>query len=143
METYLRSTWMISRSWIPIAVFLGGIVCIAAAVGIGEAEVDLVLVFPVFSGSSPLFLLGIALIVLSFFVGFAMLAMAKSELDHHLTGPGTGERPAPSRKTSYGGVVLIGPVPIAFGSDKKIAVTMLIIGIAAFIVLVSILLMFG
>ena len=143
IATDSENDWMISRTWAPVVVFLAGIACIASAVATGEAEVDLVLIFPVFSGSSGLFLLGIALIVLSFLIGFAMLAMTQAELAANLSTPGVSEKPEIQRKTSYGGVVLIGPVPIAFGSDKKIAVAMLVIGIAIFIVLVSIILMLG
>ena len=39
------------------------------------------------------------------------------------------------QKTEYGGVIFIGPIPIVFGSNKKIAKTMLIIGIVIFVVL--------
>jgi uncharacterized protein (TIGR00304 family) len=47
------------------------------------------------------------------------------------------------KKTQYGGVVLVGPLPIAFGSDRKIAVIMLVLGIAMAIALISVLLMLG
>src|SRR4030067_1049860 len=105
---------MISRTWVPVAIFLGGIACIAAAVVTGEAEVDLVVVFPVFSGSSGLFLLGIGLIILSFLVGFAMLAMAQAELAANVTPPATTQRPPVEKKTRYGGVVLYGAGPVYF-----------------------------
>ena len=134
---------MIPRTWVPIAVFLGGIACIAAAVITGEAEADLVLIFPVFRGSSGLFLAGILLIILSFFVGFAILAMTQAELAASLQPPSASERQGVEKKTSYGGVVLIGPFPIAFGSDRKIALTMLVIGIVMFIVLLSVVLALG
>lgn len=130
---------MMSKTWLPIVLFIGGAICIAAAVVTGGAEADLVLIFPVFSGSSGLFLAGIGLIVLSFFSGFAMLALTQSESMERT--PATREEDGIQRKTSYGGVVLIGPVPIAFGSDKRIAFFMLVLGIAAAIILVGILLM--
>jgi uncharacterized protein (TIGR00304 family) len=134
---------MISRTWVPVATFLGGIACIAASVATGEAEVDLVVIFPVFSGSSGLFLLGIGLIILSFLVGFAMLAMTQAELAANVVPPAMSQKPAVEKKTRYGGVVLIGPVPIAFGSDKRTAVIMLVLGIAMAIALISVLLMLG
>ena len=133
--------WMISRTWLPVAVFLGGISCIAASVATGEARVDLVVIFPVFSGSSGLFITGIALIILSFMIGFAMLAMAQAELAANISSPKESKRPAFERKTKYGGLVLIGPVPIAFGSDRRLAIAMLVIGIAIVIALISIRLM--
>ena len=39
------------------------------------------------------------------------------------------------QKTEYGGVIFIGPIPIVFGSNKKIAKTMLIVGIVIFVIL--------
>ena len=38
------------------------------------------------------------------------------------------------QKTEYGGVIFIGPIPIVFGSNKKIAKTMLIIGVIIFVI---------
>ena len=134
---------MNSRLWIPVVMFLGGIACIAAAVATGQAEVDLVVIFPVFSGASGLFLLGTALIILSFLAGFAVLALTHTEEIVERASNSGPPRPAIETKTHYGGVVLIGPVPIAFGSDKKTAVLMLVLGIAMAIALVSILLMLG
>lgn len=111
--------------------FAAGVACIAASVLTGEAEVSLFLIFPVFSGSSGLFLLGTALIVFSFIAGFVLLM--KGQLELAGGNPYAPESDAdPERrkaKTGYGGVVLVGPVPIAFGSDKTMALTMLVIGI--------------
>ncbi len=134
---------MISRMWLPITVFFAGMACIAAAVATGEAEVDLVVIFPVFSGSSGLFLLGTVLIILSFLIGFAILAMSQAELATNMALPSTSQKLTVEKKTQYGGVVLVGPLPIAFGSDRKIAVIMLILGIAMAIALISVLLMLG
>ena len=122
----------------PIAMFLGGATCIAAAVLTGEAEVSLFLIFPVFSGSSGLFMLGVVLILLTFITGFMLLAMgqiemaaASSELQGYRYERKTGEV-----EKKFGGVVLIGPVPIAFGSDRKMALIMLVLGIVLAIVAV-------
>jgi uncharacterized protein (TIGR00304 family) len=127
--------------WAPIAVFVSGIACIAAAVVGGEADVRLFLIFPVFSGSSWLFILGTLLIVLSFFVGFAMIAIGGTEADR--SQPGSVEPrslAATQRKTTYGGVVLVGPIPIVFASSKNMAIFMLMIGIAlAMVFLVALL----
>ena len=121
--------------WVPIAVFVSGIACIAAAAASGEVDVRLFLIFPVFSGSSWLFILGTLLIVLSFFVGFAMIAVEGTEPDRSQPGGVEPRSPATTqRKTTYGGVVLVGPIPIVFASNKKMAIFMLIIGIALAIV---------
>jgi uncharacterized protein (TIGR00304 family) len=128
-----------TRMWLPIALFLAGVFTIGYAVATGEADVSLIIIFPVFSGSSGLFLLGILLLVASFFVGFALLAFAQpSEPEVR----GTTSVNEPSRtKSSYGGVVLIGPIPIAFGSDKSIAKLMLAIGIILAVIFIGALLL--
>jgi uncharacterized protein (TIGR00304 family) len=111
--------------------FLAGCLFIGYAVATGEAEVSLVIIFPVFSGSGALFLLGIVLIIASFFVGFALLAMGPTGRFPEDVPPPAHLRPLEERRrtTKYGGVVLIGPIPIAFGSDKNLALFMLAIGI--------------
>jgi len=127
--------------WAPIAVFASGIACIATAVAGGEAEVRLFLIFPVFNGSGWLFILGTLLVVLSFFVGFAMVAIRGPEADWSKPGSAESRPPATAhRKSTYGGVVLVGPIPIVFGSSKRMAIFMLIVGIALAIVLLGALL---
>jgi len=116
---------------------------IALAVATGEARVELVLIFPVFSGSSGLFLLGIVLILLSFIIGFALLAMMQAELLNAPDGSVESKDIDKRRtETKYGGVVLIGPIPIAFGSERRIALAMLVAGIVvAVIILLGLLLL--
>ncbi|MBU1158310.1 MAG: DUF131 domain-containing protein [Candidatus Thermoplasmatota archaeon] len=113
---------------IPVLMFVAGLAIIGIAVASGEGEVSLVLIFPVFSGSSGLFMLGTALIVLSFMTGF--FVMVRSQIDTVQAGDYPARkgisRPA---ETKYGGVVMVGPVPIAFGSDKKTAFAMFVIGV--------------
>lgn len=128
--------------WLPVLVFVTGIACIAVAVASGDADVSLVLIFPVFSGSSGLFLLGTLLIVLSFFVGFAMLAMGQLELGKMQRELGQSSEPPAQKDTKYGGVLVIGPVPIAFGSDRDVAIVMLIIGIVLAIVFLGLVVAF-
>lgn len=126
--------------------FVAGIACIAASVLSGEAEVSLFLIFPVFSGSSGLFLLGTAMIVFSFIVGFMFLMTGQLELAGVDVRPASGTPARTTEKTGarYGGVVLIGPVPIAFGSDKTTALVMLVVGIVlAIVVLVALAFLLG
>lgn len=132
------------RMIVPIALFAGGAACIAAAVATGEADVSLFLIFPVFTGSSGLFLLGTAFIVFSLITGFLFMVMGQLELATPVQTTGRdNEGPGPSpRDRRYGGVVLIGPVPIAFGSDSKIALAMLVIGIIVAIVALTMIVLF-
>jgi len=133
---------MIPRTLLPVSIFIAGIACIAAAVATGEAEVDLVLIFPVFSGTSVLFLLGVVLIIVSFLVGFFLLAMTQPEIARQdMELPRKKFEPRGRTRTEYGGVIMIGPVPIAFGSNKKIATMMLILGVATILVLIGFILL--
>ena len=127
---------------LPLLMFAAGITLIGTAVMTGEADVSLVVIFPVFSGSSALFLLGTVLLILSFLAGFAILAMDNVEVERReAQPPGRARSTETGPKTRFGGMVLIGPIPIAFGSDKNIAVLMLALGVAT-IVGVLVLLLF-
>lgn len=130
------------RTLAPVGLFVAGVACIAGSVLSGETEVSLLLVFPVFSGSSALFLLGTSLIVLSFIAGFLALMMGQAELASAGLGSRSGAsvEGAAGMEKKYGGVVLLGPVPIAFGSDKKIALAMLAVGVVLALVLLVLLL---
>jgi uncharacterized protein (TIGR00304 family) len=131
------------RLVVPVMFFAAGIGLIGLAVAQGDADVSLFLVFPVFSGSSATFVLGTAFILLSFVSGFILLAMGQAEaagMDLQRTVEGVGGAGRQSR-TRYGGVVLVGPVPIAFGSDQKIALAMLVVGIVVAVALLGVLLL--
>jgi len=133
---------MYLRPLVPIAIFASGAAMIALAVASGEAEVSLILIFPLVSGSGGLFMLGTVLIVFSFVVGFAMLAMGQLEVQQAMlgqTGTGSVHEARPGTEKKYGGVVLVGPIPIAFGSDRTIALVMLVVGIVMAIILLGVL----
>jgi len=120
------------RMWVPVALFVAG-ACL-----IGEAEVSLVVIFPVFTGSSAVFLLGTVLILLSFIIGFMMLAISSSEAESTRTKTLITEaKGEPDRKAQYGGLVLIGPLPIAFGSNRNLALLMLALGVVLLIILLG------
>ena len=121
---------------VPIGLFVAGLACITASVLTGEAEVSLFLIFPVFSGASGLFLLGTLLIILSFVAGFMLLTIGQIEIAGGNFGipSGGADQVEGTSERKFGGVVLVGPVPIAFGSDKNMALAMLVIGIVLAIV---------
>ncbi|OPX63747.1 MAG: hypothetical protein A4E30_00598 [Methanomassiliicoccales archaeon PtaB.Bin215] len=90
----------------------------------GEVELYLFLIFPVLKadgafGAASLLLAFAAVVVifLSFFI----------PVPKGSTGP--PERP------SMGGVVLIGPIPIVLGSDRRTALLALVVGLAALIIM--------
>jgi uncharacterized protein (TIGR00304 family) len=124
---------------------IGGASMVAASVATGEADLALVVIFPVVSGSGGLFLLGVALIVSGLLLGFVLITMQQSETTGYRQKEGgssdTGPRPVETG-TRYGGVVLLGPVPIAFGSDRSIAVAMLVLGIVVAVVSLALIFVF-
>ncbi len=129
---------MLLRMWVPVALFVAGACLIGEAVATGEAEVSLVVIFPVFTGSSAVFLLGTVLILLSFIIGFMMLAISSSEAESTRTKTLITEaKGEPDRKAQYGGLVLIGPLPIAFGSNRNLALLMLALGVVLLIILLG------
>ena len=93
----------------------------------GDVEGGVLIVFPLISGSSIYAFLG----AISFFMAIIMFmygftdSLKSDEPDYDYEG-----RP-PQKKTSIkgGGIVLIGPIPIVFGSTWKITLVMLIISI--------------
>src|SRR5512137_438302 len=72
---------MRNRMLIPVAVFLVGVACIVAAAATGEAEVQLFIIFPLISGTSWLFVLGVLLIVASFILGFVFASSGMQDED--------------------------------------------------------------
>lgn len=131
--------------WLPGMLFLGGMCLIAASVVTGEADLSLVVIIPVISGTGGVFLLGMLLIVAGLVLGFVLVAMGQTEWTDHKELARTGENGLhharrEKREVRYGGVVLIGPVPIAFGSNMRMAITMLVVGIIIAIVTLALIL---
>jgi uncharacterized protein (TIGR00304 family) len=107
--------------------FICGVVIFAIGVLSGEVETGFVVVFPFLVGSGIHAFLGficVFIAILLFMFGFVGIVADTSSLkveednEHY-----------PQKKTSVkgGGVVLIGPIPIVFGSSWKIAVIMIVL----------------
>lgn len=120
------------------ALFVAGIAALAYAVLQGGATLSLFLVFPIVTASGAWGFLGILLIV----AGFAALFLTWSSWGVPSEPPApTTENVQPPRTASapsgrrWGGVVFLGPVPIVFGSDEKVARWMLLAGVGLFVAL--------
>jgi uncharacterized membrane protein len=103
-----------------------GAVLVAVSVVQGGASVALFGFIPVVSGSSGLFLLGVALLFVGFLsVPFAWAAGESGPaptLREEVPEPPPSKSSVPaSRSGGFGGLVLIGPVPILFGSWKGVS----------------------
>jgi uncharacterized membrane protein len=121
-----------------LAAFVAGAALVADAVLHGRASLSLVVIVPVFSGSSAEFLLGVVLLV----VGFLLLPLSLWEpsVSEPLLPPAAGPSvPPPSAGAAGGGVVLIGPVPIFFGAWKNVSRRVRLLAAVAGAVLLAIL----
>jgi uncharacterized protein (TIGR00304 family) len=120
------------RKWLlaSLILFVSGVVLIITSVSNGEGQVGLFLIFPFIVTQGWIGAVGSLLLflaIISVFIGFWTSATQDSGQPSVETSSPT---PATRTKKNYGGVVLIGPIPIVFGSDEKIAKSMLIIAVA-------------
>ena len=122
---------------VSLGLLLSGAALVILSIAVGETEVSLFVVFPVLTGSSAYFLIGVGMIVASILAGFLTLwvgaagMIAPSEPGAAKSRAEGGDGPS----IKYGGVVLLGPIPIAFGSNSKTAYAMLGVGVATIIIL--------
>lgn len=109
--------------------FILGVVFFALGVLSGEVETGFVVIFPFLIGSGIYAFLGFTFVfiaIIFFMSGFVSRTIGTEDIEV----PGE-EQLRPRSKTSVkgGGVVLIGPIPIVFGSNWKIAVILMILAI--------------
>ncbi|MCI4342075.1 MAG: DUF131 domain-containing protein [Thermoplasmata archaeon] len=95
-----------------VTLFLLGAFAVALAVREGSARLYLALIFPVVTGSSPLFLAGVGGIVLGFLVGVGSWAAEAPKTDR-------GSVALTSEEGETGGVLFVGPVPILLGGWQR------------------------
>ena len=114
-----------------LVLFVIGLVLLAVGFLQGEATLVLFVIFPVVTASGLWSVLGILLVIAGFFLSFLGFA---STMEAPVPPPSSPEpsaaappSPAPPQKR-WGGVVLLGPIPILFGSDPKFAWWMVLVG---------------
>ncbi len=113
-----------------VAFISAGIILLAAAVLRGELTFALFVVFPVFFGTGPFALFGI----MSLFAGIFLLFFAFATRSDESAPPHANEAkpfqpPREEPRARAGGVILIGPIPIVFGTDAGMTKAMLILAI--------------
>jgi uncharacterized membrane protein len=122
------------RAVVPVALLGSGTALIALAVTEGGAQLAVVVVLPVIFGQSWEFALGALLLVAGFFT-FPFVFETRWEEDT----PPSPESPPASQGS--GGLLLIGPVPIFFGSWRNVSrrtrLIAAIAGAAVFVALVG------
>ena len=122
--------------WVGPASFVAGVLMMALAVAQRQANVYLVLVIPVIVGTGPLAFLGIILVFAGFLLTFLLWpARLVEDPGNRDAAPTSPAGAAPARR--WGGVLFLGPIPVIFGSDPRMARTMLLIGVILFLALVA------
>jgi uncharacterized protein (TIGR00304 family) len=121
------------------ALFLAGLAVLALAIARSEASLFLILVFPVVQATGGLGALGVLLLAAGFIGSLFALPFRRGPEVPPSPQPipsTEGPPPAGSRRR-WGGVVFVGPIPIVFGSDARMTRTMLVLGVALFLVLLA------
>ncbi len=111
-----------------------GLVLMGYSVASGEGSASVVLFIPVFHGSGLLAFLGVLSImaaVFLVFVGFMIQAGGPEGYEDRQAPQTT--RPKAQKTVKGGGVVLIGPIPIIFGSDAKTTAILIILAVVLII----------
>lgn len=111
-----------------VLLFILGIILIAISFLKNEGNVGIFLIFPVFWGTGFFAFLGVLLIFIAFFLfffGFVNLKYEDFEREEKKT----------ETKTNYGGVVLVGPIPIIFGKDVRLTIILVILAIVLILVI--------
>lgn len=114
---------------------LAGAALTVYGVAIGEMQVVLVIFVPVIVASSILGALAIGLVIVGMVVGMAdmFLNAFKEEGQGYLSNEGRTSETA--KRTEFGGVVLIGPIPVVFGSSRKVAMYAALIAIVILVLM--------
>ncbi|MGD0249732.1 MAG: DUF131 domain-containing protein [Thermoplasmata archaeon] len=123
--------------WGGVALLAAGVALIVDAVVRGGASVSLVVIIPVVSGGSAEFLLGVVALVAGFLL-VPLLAWGDTGIEEpEASEPLTSPAAPSSASATTGGLVLVGPVPIFFGSWRNVSTrTRLWVAIAGALVLV-------
>jgi uncharacterized protein (TIGR00304 family) len=137
---YLSIVWRIAMlpakllRFVALFMIVGGVMISVFSIALGEMRVALFLIFPMFYAEGAIPTIGIAMLFLGMvvlFISFFIASTSGSEGAHaRTTEPDqSSEEDGLSTKVKGGGVLLIGPIPIVFGSDWKMAITAILLTI--------------
>jgi len=125
----------------------GGLALLITSIVRGKSSFGLFIVFPWVSTSDPLGMLGVLLMVGGFISLMITISLARftfelGNLDMVL-GEGypkrSGKREASG--SSVGGVILLGPIPIVFGSNRKVGRGMIYVMLIVTVIMVALFLL--
>lgn len=118
---------------IAVLLIICGIALVGLSIASGEGSAGVVLFIPVFYGTGILAFLGVLCIMAALFLGFLGIATQMGATEEYEAPqeqrPYSGTRPRTEKKIKGGGVVLIGPIPVIFGSDAKTAMVLVVLAL--------------
>lgn len=109
-----------------LASLLGGVALLLYAVATGEARVGIFLIVPYLVGTGAASALGMLLLL----VAAVAWALSAPRAAPPVERAPQDEAPGGRARTRSGGVVLLGPIPIVWGSDRRILPWMVAAGAA-------------
>ncbi len=121
-----------------LLMLISGIALLAWAVSSGDAEFYLFIIFPVITGTGPVFAGGALLFMIGLIITFLGLSMRAaermaeeySEAPPEVAAPPDqapqADAPAPRGGPEFGGVIFLGPIPIVFGKGGRTSKWMLV-----------------
>lgn len=124
-----------------LASLAGGIALLAYAAALGDVQVGLFVIIPYVLGSGPLPFFGMLLLMLAATLWFFSHARIAAAPEAGSRAPEREDEPPRAEGTTRarsGGVVLIGPIPLVWGSDRRILPWM--VGAGALLLLLGLLL---
>lgn len=115
--------------------FILGIVFFIAGILTGDVEAGFLLIFPFLIGSGIFAFLGfICLFIAVLLFMFGFVSSASESIDQQLKESDFDVQK--KKPVKGGGIILIGPIPIVFGSNWKIAILMMILAMILIITIV-------
>lgn len=124
---------------LPLSLFVFGSIFLGYGLYIGEITVGLIVFIPFITSNGFYGFLGISCFFLSMLSLFFILPKIQQNIFHE---PQFDDQTS-THTSKMRGVIFIGPIPIVFGSNKKITKTMILVSIIILIIiLVSLMLHF-
>lgn len=130
---------------VPVILFISGFGLLVYDVIQGKGSGGFFIIFPFIIGYGLFSFIGTLMMMLSvlifFFLPFCYVKyQPELERPEHAPEAPASEAKIDEAKKEFGGVVFIGPVPIVFGSSRKMVYFMIVLGLIMALILVFILL---
>lgn len=129
--------------WLGPGLIVLGIAALVVGFLRNEATLNLFLIFPVITATGAWSGLGILALLAGFIALFLTWSVGLPErggppapMPAGAVPPSDSAAPSAPASRRWGGVVLLGPIPVVFGSDAKVTRWMLVAGLVLFVALV-------